>query len=153
MGRVSGTLGQRGNLICVIVLHSAWGIEGKTVDIFAKIAEERIRQAMEDGEFASLPGSGKPLMLEDETWIPEDMRLSYRVLKNAGCIPPELEKRKEILNLKELLNTIDDDKERLRKLRELNFKLMEFNIIKGRPLYLETFPDYEQRIFEKITNS
>jgi len=123
------------------------------VDIFAKIAEERIRQAMEDGEFASLPGSGKPLMLEDETWIPEDMRLSYRVLKNAGCIPPELEKRKEILNLKELLNTIDDDKERLRKLRELNFKLMEFNIIKGRPLYLETFPDYEQRIFEKITNS
>jgi len=153
MGRVSGTLGQRGNLICGIVSHSAWGIEGKAVDIFAKIAEERIRQAMEDGEFANLPGSGKPLMLEDETWIPEDMRLSYRVLKNAGCIPPELEKRKEILNLKELLNTIDDDKERLRKLRELNFKLMEFNIIKGRPLYLETFPAYEQRIFERVTNS
>jgi len=95
------------------------------VDIFVKIAEERIRRAMEDGAFANLSGSGKPLMLEDETWMPEDIRLSYRILKNAGCIPPELGKRKEILNLKDLLNTIDDDKERLKKLRELNFKLME----------------------------
>jgi len=39
-------------------------------------------------------GSGKPLMFEDETWMSEDMRLTYRILKNAGCIPPELEKRK-----------------------------------------------------------
>lgn len=108
---------------------------------------------MEEGELAHLPGSGKPLMLEDETWIPEDMRLSYRFLKNAGCIPPELEKRKGILSLKELLNTIDDNKERLKKLRELNFKMMEFNIIKGRPLYLENFPDYEQCIFERLTDS
>jgi len=123
------------------------------VDIFVKIAEERIRRAMEDGEFANLPGSGKPLMLEDEAWMPEDIRLTYRILKNAGCIPPELEKRQEILNLKDLLNTIDDDKERLKKLRELNFKLMEFNIMRKRPLYLETFPGYEQRIFEKFTGS
>lgn len=123
------------------------------MNIFAKIAERRICQAMEEGEFMDLPGSGKPLTLEDETWIPEDMRLSYRILKNAGCIPPELEKAKEILNLKELMNTIDDDKERLKRLRELNFKMMEFNIIKGRPLYLETFPDYEQHVFERITGS
>jgi len=123
------------------------------VDIFVKIAEERIRRAIEDGKFHNLSGSGKPLSLEDETWIPEDMRLSYKILKNAGYIPPELEKRQDILNLKKLLDTIDDDKERLKKLRELNFKMMEFNIMKGRPLYLETFPDYEQRIFEKLTGS
>lgn len=108
---------------------------------------------MEEEEFDNLTGSGKPLMFEDETWIPEDMRLCYRFLKNAGCIPPELEKRQEVLNLKDLMNTIDDDKERLKKLRELNFKLMAFNIMKERPLYLETFPDYEQRIFEKFTGS
>ena len=123
------------------------------MDISVKIAEERIRRAIEDGEFHNLPGSGKPLVLEDDTWIPEDMRLSYRILKNAGCIPPELEKRQDILNLRELLNTIDDNKERLKKLRELNLKIMEFNIMKERPLYLENFPDYEQRIFEKLTDS
>lgn len=153
MGRVSGTPRQRGNLICGNTSHSTQGIEGKTVDIFTKIAEERIRQAIEDGEFDKLPGSGRLLSWEDETWIPEDMRLSYRILKNAGCVPPELEKRKEILSLKELLGTIDDDKERLKKLRELNFKLMEFNIMKRRPLYLENFPDYEQRIFERVMGS
>jgi len=81
------------------------------------------------------------------------MRLSYRILKNAGCMPSELEKRHHILNLKELLNTIDDDKERLKRLRELNFKIMEFNIMKKRPLYLENSPDYEQRILEKLTGS
>ena len=123
------------------------------MDIFAKIAEERIRKAMENGEFHNLPGSGKPLPLEDETWLPEDMRLPYRILKNAGCIPPELEKRQNILNLKELLDTIDDNKEKLKKLRELNFKMMEFNIMKQRPLYFENFPDYEQRIFERVMGS
>lgn len=123
------------------------------MDIFAKIAEERIRQAMEDGEFENLAGSGKPLIFEDEAWIPEDMRLCYRFLKNAGCIPPELEKKQEILNLKDLLGTIDDDKERLKKLKELNFKMMEFSIMRGRPFYLEPFPDYEQRILERFTGS
>jgi hypothetical protein len=121
------------------------------MDIFAKIAEERIKKAMENGEFHNLCGAGKPLLLEDETLIPEDIRLSYRILKNAGCIPPELEKRRDILNLKELLNTIDDNKERLKKLRELNFKMTEFNMMKKRPLYLEDFPGYEQHIFERFT--
>jgi hypothetical protein len=121
------------------------------MNIFAKIAEERIRRAMEEGVFDNLKGAGRPLRFEDETWVPEDLRLTYRVLKNAGCIPPELEKRKEIMNLKDMITTIDDDRERLRKLRELNFRIMEVNMIRKRPLYLEDFPEYEERIFEKFT--
>lgn len=121
------------------------------MDISAKIAEEKIKRAMEDGAFDNLSGKGRPLNFEDETWIPEDLRLTYRVLKNAGCIPLELEKRKEILSLKEIMDTIDDDKEKLKKLRELNFKLMEFNMIRKRPLYLEKLPEYEKRVFEKFT--
>jgi hypothetical protein len=106
---------------------------------------------MEEGVFDNLKGAGRPLRFEDETWVPEDLRLTYRVLKNAGCIPPELEKWKEIMNLKDMINTIDDDRERLRKLRELNFRIMEVNMIRKRPLYLEDFPEYEERIFEKFT--
>ncbi len=120
------------------------------MDIFSKIADERIRRAMEEGEFEDLEGAGRPLKLEDETWIPEDLRMSYRILKNAGCIPPELEKRKEILNLREMMNTIDDDGERLRKLRELNFKLLEFNMMRRRPLSLEDFPEYEELVVRKL---
>ncbi len=121
------------------------------VDIFTKIAERRIREAMEDGAFDNLKGEGLPLIFEDETWIPEDLRLAYRVLKNAGCIPPELELRKEIINLRELINTIDDDKERLKRIRELNYKILKLNTLREKPLALEAFPEYEEKIIEKWT--
>jgi hypothetical protein len=123
------------------------------MDIFAKIAEERIRQAMENGEFNHLQGAGKPLAFEDETWIPEDLRLVYRIMKNAGVLPPEIETRKEIITLKELMHSIDDDRQRLNKLRELNYKILKLNTMRKRPLNLDDFPAYEERIFEKYSGS
>lgn len=120
------------------------------IDILARIAEQRIQEALERGEFERLEGAGKPLVFEDETFVPEDLRAAYRVLKNAGCIPPELELRKEILSLRDLINTIDDDKERLRKIRELNFKLIKFEMARGRPLRVQDYPDYANRIEQKM---
>jgi hypothetical protein len=117
------------------------------MDIFKRIAERKIQEAMEEGLFDNLPGRGKPLEFEDETWIPEDLRIAYRLLKNAGYIPPELELRNEIMNLRSLIDTLDDDKERLKKLRELNYKFVKFNMMKKRPLMLE---DYENRVIEKL---
>ncbi len=119
------------------------------MNAIAKIAEERIKQAIENGDFDNLPGAGKPLRLEDETWIPEDLRAAYRILKNAGCIPPELELEKEIRSLRDLINTIDEDKKRLKKIRELNFKIIKLDMARKKPLNLERFPLYEQRIFGK----
>jgi len=118
------------------------------MDIFKRIAERKIQEAMEEGLFDDLPGKGKPLEFEEETWVPEDLRVAYRILKNAGYIPSELELRKEIMNLRSLIDTLDD-KERLRKLRELNYKFIKFNMMKKRPLMLE---DYENRVIEKLTS-
>ncbi len=120
------------------------------MNIFARIAEQRIREAIDRGDFENLEKSGRPLVFEDETWIPEDLRAAYRVLKNSGCIPPELEVRKEVLSLRKLIDTIDDDKERLRKIRDLNFKLMKLGEMRKRPLHLEQFPQYEERIWKKL---
>ena len=122
------------------------------MDIFAKIAEQRIREAMENGEFNNLEGMGKPLDLSDESWIPEDLRMAYRVLKNAGCLPAELELRKEVMNLRDLITTIDDNQERLKKIRELNFKLLKLNELRKRPINLENFPEYEDKIYRKMTD-
>jgi hypothetical protein len=121
------------------------------MEIFRKIAEQRIIEAMERGDFDDLPGKGKPLKLEDDSWVPEDLRAAYRVLKNAGCLPPEMELKKEIITLKDLIETLDDNKERLRRLRELNFKILQFNIMRKRPFNLSDFPEYEGRIIEKFT--
>ncbi len=119
------------------------------MDIFRKIAERKIQEAMEDGMFDELQGKGKPIVFEDETWIPEDLRVAYRVLKNSGHVPPELELRKEIVNLRSFIDTLDDDRERLKKLRELNFKIIKLNMIRKKPLNLEEFPQYENRLIEK----
>lgn len=115
------------------------------------IAEERIREAMARGEFANLPGSGKPLHLEDDVMIPEDLRVAYRILKNAGCIPPELELRKEILTLRDLLRTIENDDAKRDKIRELNYKLLKLGIMRGRTVNLDEFPEYKERILGKMS--
>jgi hypothetical protein len=122
------------------------------MDFFFKIAERRIMEAIANGEFDDLEGKGKPIVFEDETWIPEDLRMAYRFLKNAGCVPPELEMRKEVINMCELLNTIDDDKERLKKIRGLNFKLLKLNLTRKRPLNFEDFPEYEAKMVDKLTS-
>lgn len=120
------------------------------MDSFARIAEQRIREAIENGEFDNLEGQGKPIRLEDEAWIPEDLRMAYRFLKNAGCIPPELEARKEVINLFSVMRTLDDDKERLQKIRELNFKLLKLNMTRKKPFNFEDFPEYEGKCIDKL---
>jgi hypothetical protein len=117
----------------------------------ARIAEQRILRAIKDGVLDNLEGAGKPLDLNDDAWVPEDLRLAFRVLRNAGLIPPELELRNEIMNLRALVDTIDDDKERLKRFRELNYKLMCLNELRKKPLRLEDFPAYEQEIVERLT--
>jgi hypothetical protein len=68
---------------------------------FSRIAENRIREAMEQGEFDNLPGAGQPLSLEDYFATPEDLRMAYSVLKNANCRPLEVELLHEIARLQQ----------------------------------------------------
>jgi len=117
---------------------------------FDVLAERRILEAMERGEFDRLPGAGKPLPLEDDSLVPGDLRVAYKVLKNAGYLPPELELRKEILTLRDLLRTLEDDAERSRKIREMNRKLLRLNLLRGKPAHLDPFPEYRERILEKL---
>lgn len=115
------------------------------------IAEERIREAMERGEFANLPGAGKPLRLEDDSMIPGDLRLAYKVLKNAGCIPPELELRKEIIALRDLLRIIEDEDGKREAVRKLNDRILRWNIMGKRMMNLDEFPEYKERILQTMS--
>src|SRR5512143_2347885 len=96
---------------------------------FEIIAEQRIREAIERGEFDRLPGAGQPLKLEDDAMIPPELRVAYKILKNAGCLPPELELRKEIVTLRDLLRVVEDDAERTTRIRELNHKLLKLSLM------------------------
>lgn len=122
------------------------------MDTFALIAERRILEAMERGEFDDLPGKGKPLDLQDDDpMVPEELRMAYRMLKNAGVLPPELELRKEILRLSDLLDAVRDEGERRARRRELDYKLMKLNLVRQRPVFLEGLPEYRERVLRKLS--
>lgn len=58
---------------------------------FDSLAERMIEEALARGELDNLPGSGRRLDLEDDPLVPEDLRMAYRILKNAGYVPREVE--------------------------------------------------------------
>jgi len=56
------------------------------------LAERAIADAVSRGELDDLPGAGRPLDLDDDALIPAELRVAYRILKNAGIAPPEVRK-------------------------------------------------------------
>ncbi|RQW63730.1 DUF1992 domain-containing protein [Vibrio viridaestus] len=91
------------------------------------MAERAIQKSIEKGDLDNLPGRGKPLELEDETFIPEELRSGYRMLKNAGYLPPELEQRNHAIQLCDLINSVETETQELQHsitaLRNLELKM------------------------------
>ncbi len=118
--------------------------------MFEKVAERKIREAMERGEFDRLEGKGRPLQFEDDSFIPPDLRMAYKVLKNAGFLPPELLAEKEIHEAEDLLAHLDDEEERYRQLKKLNLLITKANMLRSRPIELEKDQVYFRKIVERV---
>jgi hypothetical protein len=102
----------------------------RSVQMFSeKLIEEKIREAMEKGEFDNLPGKGKPLDLDAYFATPADLRLGYSVLKSAGCAPVEVELQNEIDTLKARLGVCNDDRERQALRKEIEGKTLKLNLL------------------------
>ena len=84
------------------------------------LAERRIAEAVARGEFDDLPGVGRPLVLDDDTLIPESLRVAYRILKNAGYVPPEVEALHELRELERLVDASPDGEARRQALLKLD---------------------------------
>jgi hypothetical protein len=117
---------------------------------FDRLIEEKIREAMQRGEFDNLPGSGEPLHLENDSHLPEDLRLAYKILKNADCLPPELQLRKDIRKTEELLAGIQDTQEKYRQMKKLNFMIMKLNMLRRVSPLLEETQHYYAKVVDKI---
>ncbi len=117
---------------------------------FEKIVEERILQAQRRGDFDNLPGSGMPLELEDDRHIPEDLRLSYKILKNAGFIPPEIELKKEILQTQDLLTGMQDTSRTYRILKRLNYLILKFNCLRKSSVAMEMPQHYAAALVNRM---
>ncbi len=98
------------------------------------IAEAKIAEAARAGAFDNLPGSGRPLDLDDDRLVPEESRLAYRILRNAGFVPAEIETRREAASLRRLLVTATDDSEKSRAAARLAVIEMALEAARGRSL-------------------
>jgi hypothetical protein len=120
---------------------------------FQKIVEERIREAIDRGDFDRLDGMGKPLEKEDHSTVAPELRLAYKIMKNANLLPPEMQTLKEIERLEALLTGIDDENEKYRCIRRMNSLVTEFNLMRNTSVSLEKKQYYIDKLSTRFNRS
>jgi hypothetical protein len=119
------------------------------MNLLDQITETRIQEAIERGELRGLAGEGKPLPLDDDSAIPEELRAAYRILKNAGFLPPELQLRKEVREAEQLLQQLPES-ERSRARARLELLQLRLAASRRQPINLLLEDHYRQRLLERL---
>ena len=77
------------------------------MDFIGRIAEGKIKEAMEEGKFDNLPGKGKPIIFDDDPMTPPHLRMMNRILRNANVLPEWMQifrdiesERKQIVDMR-----------------------------------------------------
>jgi hypothetical protein len=99
---------------------------------FDKSVEAAIREAQERGDFNNLKGKGKPIDLSAYFETPEDVRMAYSLLKNAGMVSTEVDLLGEIAALKERLTTTCEEQDRSHIQKMIREKQLQYNIMMER---------------------
>ena len=115
------------------------------------IAERRITEAIQQGQLNIDSWRNRPLPMTSDNLIPEELRMAYKILKNGGYLPPEIETKKEIQQLEDLLSTCDDEHTRLKQIKKLNCLILKLNTMKGDTVSLESQEEYYRKIVERIS--
>ena len=118
-----------------------------------KIAEERIQESEKRGELQNLEGGGKPIVYEDDSMIPEDLRMAYKILKNSGHLPPELQAERDIRNAMDLVEHLSDEREKYKQIQKVNFMIKQLNMKRRRPVMFEKQEVYYDKIVNKVRTS
>ncbi len=94
--------------------------------LFEIIAEQRIRDAIANGDFDNLPGAGLPLVFDEEPFVAPEQRMVNHILKRAGLVPSDVSMRKAISQLREKIKHLpqQDDRAELKR-RELTYLLLK----------------------------
>lgn len=116
-----------------------------------RIAEQRISKAIDDGTLDFSRWKDKPLPKDEDSSVPPELRMAYKVLKNAGYLPPELEDKKEVKRLEDLINRTNDEHVRVKQMRKLSVLLAKIEARRGRPVNIELQDDYHARIVESVS--
>ncbi len=118
--------------------------------LFTSIAEQKIREAITRGDLDNLSLKGRPIPIEDLSDVPEELRMGYKILKNAGVLPEELLLNREILTLRDLLETCRDPQEKEVLRKRLTAKKLHFDLLMERNRKNPGFRRYAAQVVEKL---
>ena len=118
--------------------------------IFDLIVEQRIQEAMEAGAFDDLPGAGRPLALDDDSMVPESLRAAFRVLKNAGYVPPEVHALRQMRELTRYIEGAADESERRRAVAKLDLLAARLSMSRGLGGYMRIEPQYYEQVVQRL---
>ena len=96
---------------------------------FDELVERKLAEAIERGDFDDLPGAGRPLPPDALADVPDELRSAYRLLRNAGCVPPELEARKHLVSLRDLLAACEGTEREPAVRAELDAALLRYETL------------------------
>jgi len=99
------------------------------MNLIDQIAEQKIMDALLRGDLDNLAGQGQPLHLDDDSFVPEEFRVAYRLLKNSGFLPPEAHLRKEITDVNQLLMEAVSEEEEMKLSKRMNYLLMQLSVM------------------------
>jgi hypothetical protein len=117
--------------------------------VLDELVERRILDSMRRGELNDLPGAGRPLQLDDDRLVPEELRVAYRVLRNAGYLPPEIELRRDIASAEALVSAATSEEARSAAARRLTLLRLRLGEMRG-PGSLAAERDYFDRLLARL---
>ena len=120
------------------------------LEAIRRIAEQKISEAVREGRLSVAEWRNRPLPPGNDSLVPEDLRLAYKILKNAGYLPAEIETRKEIEKVEDLLASCEDEYIRVKQLKKLHFLLLKLHTMKGESS-IEEQETYYRKVVERIS--
>ncbi len=120
------------------------------MNVLADLAEQAILKAQRRGEFENLKGQGRPLDLESDPFMPEHLRMAYKMLKNAGYVPEEIQAQREIRSLIECLEQETDESRKMRQIQKVNLLLLKAKL-ENCGLLLEENEAYFHKVVSRVT--
>jgi hypothetical protein len=121
------------------------------MNILTFLAEQKILQAMEERDLSDNSFKYKPLPLEDDSFVPAELKIAYKILKNSGFLPPEVEERKEIKRIEDLITSTEDEHERLRQMKKLELLMMKIDAKRSFTTSINSQHEYYRNVVERIS--
>ena len=118
------------------------------MDPLDQIIERRIAEAQARGDFDNLPGAGQPLALDDDSFVPPELRAAYRLLRNAGYVPEEVQLLCELGSAEQLIAQALDESDRAAASARLRYLLDQLGA--DRRASMQWQAAYFQRVIARL---